>query len=104
MSFEIHMYSAVARAFEVERVAQGQHHPMLIFLRQAEDEDHDLGRAAVVAEKRGWTEVDITKAGTLPPDAAAQMEGPILLAYTAAVERGEGLMVYETPVKVAPRK
>lgn len=104
MSFEIHMYSAVARAFEVERVAQGQHHPMLIFLRHAEHEDHDLGRAAAVAEKLGWTEVDITKAGTLPTEAGAQMEGPIRLAYTAAVEHGEGLMVYQTPVKVAPRK
>lgn len=104
MSFEIHMYSAVARAFEVERVAQGQHHPMLIFLRQPAHAEHDLGGAAAVAEKAGWTEVDITKAGTLPPDAGEQMEGPIRLAYAAAVEAGEGLMVFETPVKAAPRK
>ncbi len=98
MSFEIHMYSAVARAFEVERVAQGQHHPMLIFLRQSANEEHDLGRAAAVAERLGWTEVDITRAGTLPPEAGAQMEGPVRLAYSAAVEHGEGLMMYETPV------
>lgn len=104
MSFEIHMYSAVARAETAASFETGQQHPMLIFLRQAEHAQHDLAAAAAVATEAGWTGVDITRAGTLPPGAGAQMDGPILAAYTTAVEHGEGLMVFDAAVKVAPRK
>lgn len=104
MSFEIHMYSAVARAVTAESFKSGLHHPMLIFLRQAANAQHDLAAAAAIAASAGWTEVDITKAGTLPPDAGAQMEGAIREAYAAAVECGEGLMVFDAAVKAAPRK
>ncbi|MGQ0700692.1 MAG: hypothetical protein ACT4PZ_20930 [Panacagrimonas sp.] len=104
MSFEIHMYSAVARLETAEPYAVGQRHPMLMFVRQPEDSEHDLAAAAAIATKAGWVEVDITKAGTLPPDAGASMDGPIRAAYVSAVERGEGLMVFETAVRPAPRK
>lgn len=96
MSFEIHMYSAVAKA------ATGQRYPMLVFLRQVAHSEHDLAAAAAAAQNIGWTDVDVTKAGTLPPDASEQMDAPIRAAYAAAVERGVGLMVFETAVQAAP--
>lgn len=98
MRFEIHMYSAVAKA------ASGQRHPMLVFLRQAEHSEHDLAAAAAVVQNDGFTEVDITRAGTLPPEAHAQMDGAVRAACAAAVERGAGLMVFEAPVQPAPQK
>lgn len=104
MSFEIHMYSAVAQAKTADGYTEGQRHPMLVFLRHPQDTDHDLGRAAAAAQRLGWIEVDITKAGTLPPDAADSMDGPIRAAHDAAVETGEGVLVFDAPVRPAPRK
>lgn len=104
MSFEIHMYSAVARAVAVASRAPGQHGPMLIFVRQAAGTAHDLAAAAAVATREGWEEVDITKAGVLPDDAGATMDGPIRAAYLAAVDSGSGLMVFDVTVRPAPRK
>lgn len=104
MSFEIHMYSAVAKAVAVANRAPGQHGPMLIFVRQSQGSTHDLAAAAAVATREGWSEVDITKAGVLPADAGEAMDGAIRQAYEAAVQDGTGLMAYEVAVRPAPRK
>lgn len=102
---EIHMFSAVARATDAAAGRRaGDHHPLLIFLRQAPDEAHDLAAAAQAAEALGWDEVDITRAGTLPPDAADSMQDPVLGAYRAAVASGTGVVVFDATVRPAPRK
>ena len=102
--YEIHMFSAVAEAGPASGYPPGEQHPMLIFVRQAPDSAHDLAAAAACAMRAGWTEVDITRAGTLPPDAHASMEEPVLGAYRGAVERGAELTVFAAVVKAAPRK
>lgn len=104
MNAEIHMYSAVGKVGTVPGCAAGDHHPLLIFLRQNVASEHDLGAAAAAATQRGWNDVDITRAGTLPADAGASMGGAIRDAYEAAVETGEGLMVFAATVQPAPRK
>jgi len=104
MSYEIHMFSAVAQSATVADVPAGEHHPMLIFLRQNPDCGHDLAAAAEVARGLGWVEVDITRAGTLPGDAGESMDEVVLAAYRSAVENGAGLRVFPTVVKPAPRK
>lgn len=104
-AIEIHMFSAVARATQaVAGRTPGQHHPLLIFVRQAADTEHDLAAAAAVAESQGWDGVDITRAGTLPPDAEAQMQEPLLGVYRAALQDGRGLIAFEAVVRPAPRK
>ena len=104
MSYEIHMFSAVAQAATVADVPAGEYHPMLIFLRQTPDRSHDLAAAAEVARGLGWVDVDITRAGTLPGDAGESMDEPVLIAYRSAVENGAGLRVFPAVVKPAPRK
>lgn len=104
MSFEIHMYSAVALATAATVQRAGQHHPLLIFLRQSPNSEHDLARAAGAASAQGWDEVDITRAGTLPADAGEAMEEPVRGAYVRAIEIGEGVLAFPAVVKPAPRK
>ncbi len=104
MSHEIHMFSAVAESASVEDVPAGEHHPMLIFLRQSPGREHDLAAAAAAAQSQGWVEVDITRAGTLPQDAGDAMDAPVLEAYRRAVDTGAGLKVFAAVVKPAPRK
>jgi hypothetical protein len=104
-AFDIHMFSAVARATAstVGRTP-GQHHPLLIFVRQRAQSDHDLAAAAATAQAQGWDEVDITRAGTLPADAETQMQEPVLSAYRAAKREGSAMVAFEAVVKPAPRK
>ena len=104
MSFEIHMYSAVAQATDHSGFPAGELHPLLIFLRQASGSDHDTPAAAAAAAKAGWTRVDVTKAGTLPEDAGATMADPVRAAYVSAVEGGAGVMAFDAVVKPAARK
>lgn len=101
---EIHMFSAVAEATADAPYAAGECHPMLIFVRQVAGSEHDLAAAAAAAAQQGWIEIDITRAGTLPPDAGESMEEPLLGAYRDAVENGRGLTVFEATVRPAPRK
>ena len=103
-SHEIHMFSAVAEAGAGCGFPHGERHPMLIFVRQPPDSAHDLAAAAAAAGAAGWREVDITRAGTLPPDAADAMDPIVKAAYVRAVEGGAGLTVFEAVVKAAPRK
>ena len=104
MSHEIHMFSAVAQAASVQGIAPGECRPMLIFLRQQVGDVHDLAAAAAAARVEGWMEVDITRAGTLPPDASEAMDEAVLSAYRRAVESGVGLRVFDAVVRPAPRK
>jgi hypothetical protein len=104
MNHEIHMYSAVALATATSGYPEGQRHPLLIFLRQEAHSEHDLLRAESAAVGLGWDEVDITRAGTLPPDAGATMNEPVHSAYVAAVEGGQGVLAFPDVVKAAPRK
>ena len=104
MSHEIHMFSAVAEAGAGCGFPPGERHPMLIFVRQSPGSEHDLSAAAAAATHAGWHEIDITRAGTLPPDAADAMDPTVLAAYRRAVEGGAGLTVFEAVVKAAPRK
>jgi hypothetical protein len=104
MSFEIHMYSAVAQAAERSGFPAGELHPLLIFLKQAPGTAHDTPAAAFAASKAGWTRVDVTKAGTLPEDAGATMQDPVRAAYVSAVEGGVGVMAFDAVVKAAARK
>lgn len=101
---EIHMFSAVAQAADDGAYAAGERHPMLIFVRQPADCEHDLAAAAAAASREGWIEIDITRAGTLPPDAGESMEEPVLGAYRRAIEDGAGLTVFDAVVRPAPRK
>lgn len=104
MSHEIHMFSAVAESATVRDVPAGEHRPMLIFLRQPPGTHHDMASAAAAAQSLGWVEVDITRAGTLPPDAGESMDDAVLAAYRLAVETGVGLNIFAAAVKPAPRK
>jgi hypothetical protein len=101
---EIHMFSAVAEAGAGCGFPHGERHPMLVFVRQRPGSPHDLAAAAAAAAAAGWGEVDITRAGTLPPDAADAMDPTVLAAYARAVESGTGLTVFEAVVEAAPRK
>jgi len=101
---EIHMFSAVAEAGAGCGFAHGERHPMLIFVRQRPGAPHDLAAAAKAATNSGWREVDITRAGTLPPDAADAMDPVVKAAYDRAVDSGAGLTVFDAVVKPAPRK
>jgi hypothetical protein len=104
MNHEIHMFSAVAVATATSGFPEGEHHPMLIFVRQPPDTGHDLAAAASVATQAGWIEVDITRAGTLPPDAPESMGEAVCGAYSSAVETGAGMTVFAAVVRAAPRK
>jgi hypothetical protein len=101
---EIHMFSAVAEAGAGCGFAHGERHPMLIFVRQPPGSAHDLAAAAAAANAAGWREVDITRAGTLPPDASDAMDPTVQAAYARAVDVGAGLTVFEAVVEAAPRK
>lgn len=104
MSFEIHMYSAVAVATDRTGFATGERHPLLVFLRQAVASEHDTAGAVKAASQAGWIGVDITKAGTLPDDAGATMADPVRSAYVSAVEGGAGVLAFDAIVKPAPRQ
>lgn len=103
-SHEIHMFSAVAEAGAGCGFPHGERHPMLIFVRQRPGTPHALAAAAAAATTAGWREVDITRAGTLPADAADAMDPVVKAAYTRAVDNGAGLTVFDAVVKPAPRK
>lgn len=103
-SHEMHMFSAVAEAGAGCGFPPGERHPMLIFVRQRPGSAHDLAAAAAAAGAAGWREIDITRAGTLPPDASDAMDPVVQAAYARAVETGAGLTVFEAVVKAAPRK
>ncbi|HEX4873058.1 MAG TPA: hypothetical protein VFV27_12165 [Nevskiaceae bacterium] len=104
--FDMHLFSAVARSADPARShqPQGQRHPLLLFLRQPPGQDHDFDRAAALVAAAGWDEVDFTRAAVLPADAAEQPVEPYHGCYLDAVRLGHGLLVYATPVQVAPRK
>lgn len=104
MEYEIHMFSAVAVATSATRFPPGERHPLLVFLRQAVGAGHDLRGAADAAQGAGWLDIDITRAGTLPEDAATSMEENVRAAYHAAVEAGAGLLAFDAVVRPAPRK
>ena len=101
---EIHMFSAVAEAGAGCGYPHGERHPMLIFVRQTPGGPHDLPAAAAAAAAAGWREIDITRAGTLPPDASDGMDPIVHAAYARAVASGAGLTVFEAVVRPAPRK
>lgn len=104
MSFEVHLYAAVAMAESAESHAAGQRHPMLVFLRQPVGTEHDLPAAAAVAESAGWVEVDFTKAGVLPAEAEPTMDEGFRTHYLAALDAGHSLLVYDSVVRPAPQK
>ncbi|MGQ0622149.1 MAG: hypothetical protein ACT4QA_19920 [Panacagrimonas sp.] len=104
MEFEIHMYLAVGKAADGAAYPRDELHPMLIFLRQPTGSEHDLSVAESVALASGWTELDFTKAGTLPDDAQDQMEESFRACYRAAAEMGEAIMVYPAAVRPAKGK
>lgn len=103
-SHEIHMFSAVAEAGAGCGFPHGERHPMLIFVRQPRGTAHALAAAAAAASAAGWREVDITRAGTLPPDAGDTMDPVVKAAYDRALDSGAGLTVFDAVVKPAPRK
>lgn len=103
MEFEIHLYMAVAKAETATGYAVGECHPALVFLRQPEASEHDLPAAERVLLDAGWTEIDFTKAGTLPHEAQEQMTEPFGSRYRSAVELGQALLIYDSVVKPAPR-
>jgi hypothetical protein len=103
-AYEIHMYAAVAKMAQDGRYPAGEQHPLLIFLRQQPESEHDFDTAADVAHRNGWNDVDFTKAGTLPEDAGENHVEPFHGCYLAAVQQGESILVYDTPVKEAPPK
>lgn len=103
MEHEIHLYMAVAQAAHAPPYQSGNCHPLLVFLRHPVGAEHDLGAAAALAMDAGWIQVDITKAGTLPQDAQAEMEEPFASRYRAAMQDGAALLIYDTVVKPAPR-
>lgn len=102
--YEIHMYAAVARMGADGRYPAGEQHPLLVFLKQAPDSEHDFDAAADVALRNGWVDADFTKAGTLPADAGENHVEPFHGCYMAAVRDGDAILVYDTPVKEAPPK
>jgi hypothetical protein len=104
MDFEIHLYMAVARSVTAHAYLPDEHHPMLVFLRQPPGSAHDFDAAEQVILRGGWSEVDFTKAGILPPDAGERKDEPYASCYAAAVEDGDSLMVYDTVVQPAPKK
>jgi hypothetical protein len=99
---QIHLYAAVACARAVPDRRAGDRHPLLVFLRQPPGAAHDLAAAAAVAQAAGWTEVDITRAGILPPDAGEQAQGPYVEPYGAAWRDGAAMLVYDAVVAPAP--
>lgn len=99
---EIHMFLAVARCATEGRYPVGEHHPMLVFIRQEPATDHDFNAAELAALRGGWTEIDFTRAGTLPPEAAQQTDEPFASCYAEAVAKGYALMVYNTSVQPRP--
>ena len=101
-SDQIHLYAAVACAHTVPDRRAGDRHPLLVFLRQPLGAAHDLAAAAAVARAAGWTEVDITRAGILPPDAGAQAQGPYVEPYGTAWRDGAAMLVYDAVVAPAP--
>jgi hypothetical protein len=103
MTDEVHLFMAVARAASTGRYPAGEHHPMLVFVRQRAGDDHDWAAAELVALRGGWTEIDFTKAGILPPEAADQPEEPFRSCYAEAVAQGSSIMVYETVVQPKPQ-
>ena len=102
--YEIHMFAAVARMAADGRYPAGEQHPLLVFVRQAPGTDHDFDTAEDIANRNGWTDVDFTKAGTLPDDAGENHVEPFHGCYMDAVDKGEAILVYDTPVKPAPPK
>lgn len=100
--FEIHMFMAVARVARAGRFPVGEHHPMLVLLRQHAGSDHDFDAAELAVLRGGWTEIDFTKAGTLPPEAAQQTDEPFASCYAEALRDGSSLMVYDTIVEPKP--
>lgn len=104
VEFEIHMYLAIGKAGEAQGADPGELRPLLIFLRQPLGQAHDFEAAAVVATARGWTDLDFTKAGTLPQDAPESMQPAHRTCYLEALDRGEALMVYPAAVQPARAK
>lgn len=103
--FEVHMFSAVARASaRTPGRTPGHHHPLLIFVRQPAGSDHDLAAAAATAAAQGWDEVDITRAGTLPPDVETQIQEPVRSVYLATLAQGRAMVAFDAVVQPAPRK
>lgn len=101
MSSEIHLYMAVARSGTAVPYPAGERHPVLVFLRQAEHSEHDFPAAETVAVEAGWSDVDFTRAGTLPADAEPTMEAVFRSHYRAALSDGASLLVYDTVVRPA---
>jgi hypothetical protein len=101
---EIHMFMAIGRATEGTRYPPGERHPILIMTRQLAGTGHDWDAAGEIAEKAGWTELDFTKAGTLPADAGEQTQEPFHSCHVAAQRDGGSLLVYDTVVSPAPVK
>ncbi len=100
--YEIHMFMCVAKVARAGRYPLDEHHPILVLIRQPAGCDHDMDAAELAVLRGGWTEIDFTRAGTLPPEAAQQTDEPFRSCYLEAVEKGSSLMVYDTIVTPKP--
>lgn len=93
---------AVAQARHAPPYPAGECHPVLVFLRQLQDAEHDFDTAEALLQEAGWTEIDFTKAGILPADAYPQMDPAFGARYRQAMQDGVALLVYDTVVRPAP--
>jgi hypothetical protein len=71
---------------------------MLVFIRQDRDTEHDWTAAEAGVCEAGWTEVSITRAGTLSAENMNDKGTDFVAAFEYAMNGGCGLIVYADPV------
>jgi hypothetical protein len=94
--FDVHLFQATAKASTATpgMPRPGDRHAMLVFIRQDRDTEHDWAAAEAGVCKAGWTEVSITRAGTLSSEAMNGKGADFVGAFEYAMNGGCGLIVY----------
>lgn len=98
---EVHIFMAVAKASAGNELgyASGQKHALLIFVRQPYGSDHDWTRAEEIATNSGWSDVDISKAGSIESENVNGKDEIISASYEEALEAGSSIIAYSDPVE-----
>jgi hypothetical protein len=98
--FDVHLFQATAKAGTATPGTHrpGDRHAMLVFIRQDRGTEHDWAAAEAGVCEAGWTEVSITRGGTLSAETMNGKGADFVDAFEYAMNGGCGLIVYADPV------
>jgi hypothetical protein len=100
MSAEVMLFRAVAVATGDNTLgyAEGEMHPVLIFLRENAGASPDWPKAAAELTKRGWSDVSISEAAALSVASLDSVHPDATECYHDALKNGFAALVFSEPV------